>query len=139
MALASRRDWLLQQLGYSQWALHRPGVLRGEVALTLAPDTGLVIVADTLPELTDPVVSDVLRSLGLTASQVVLLTAERAEMLPTDRACNSWALGLDAPLSLPGAKLVSPPLAELYQSGAARRALWQQICENEHDFFPDAR
>ncbi|EDD6876593.1 DNA polymerase III subunit psi, partial [Salmonella enterica subsp. enterica serovar Typhimurium] len=28
--MTSRRDWQLQQLGITQWALRRPGALQGE-------------------------------------------------------------------------------------------------------------
>lgn len=136
--MTSRRDWLLQQLGITQWALRRPLVLQGEIAVTLQANTRLVMVAEELPALSDPLVSDVLRSLALQPAQVMQLTPERAAMLPADAPCNSWRLGVDAPLSLPGAQLVTPALNELYHNGIARRALWQQICEYEHDFFPDA-
>ncbi|SUG98018.1 DNA polymerase III subunit psi [Salmonella enterica subsp. enterica] len=33
--MTSRRDWQLQQLGITQWALRRPGALQGEIAISL--------------------------------------------------------------------------------------------------------
>lgn len=134
-----RRDWLLQQLGLTQWVLRRPAVLQGEVAITLPAHTRLVMIARQLPALTDPLVSDVLRSLGLNSAQVFQVTPDSAAMLPADKPCNSWCLGTDVQLSLPGAKLQTPALDELYHNGAARQALWRQICEHEHDFFPESR
>ncbi|RTG44191.1 DNA polymerase III subunit psi, partial [Serratia marcescens] len=47
--MASKRDWLLQQLGITQWTLRRPGVLQGEVAVSLPPEARLLVVAQTLP------------------------------------------------------------------------------------------
>lgn len=136
--MTSRRDWLLGQLGITQWELRRPLVLQGEIAVSLQANTRLVMVAEDLPALSDPLVSDVLRSLALMPQQVMQLTPDRAAMLPADTRCNSWRLGVDAPLLLPGAQLTTPVLNELYHNGAARQALWQQICEHEHDLFPEA-
>lgn len=136
--MTSRRDWLLQQLGITQWELRRPLVLQGEIAVSLQANTRLVMVANDLPALSDPLISDVLRSLALIPQQVLQLTPERAAMLPADTRCNSWRLGVDEPLSLPGAQLATPALNELYHNGTARQALWQQICKYEHDFFPEA-
>ncbi|HKM95364.1 MAG TPA: DNA polymerase III subunit psi [Buttiauxella sp.] len=131
-----RRDWLLQQLGITQWELRRPAALQGEIAVSLHESVKLLMIAEDLPDLSDPLVNDVLRSLNLDAQQVMQLTPERAAMLPGESRCNSWRLGVSEPLSISGAQLATPELNELYQNGAARQALWQQICEYEHDFFP---
>ncbi|MFO6297574.1 DNA polymerase III subunit psi [Rahnella selenatireducens] len=137
--MASRRDTLLQQLGITQWTLRRPAVLQGEVAVSLPADTKLLIVADVPPAEDDPLVRDVLRSLALAEPQVYRLTPEQVTMLPEETRCNIWRLGLSEPLTLAGTQLSSPALAELYQDASAKRALWQQICENEQHFYPDAR
>lgn len=137
--MASRRDTLLQQLGITQWTLRRPSVLQGEVAISLPAETKLLIVADVPPAQDDPLVRDILLSLTLTESQVYRLTPEQVTMLPEDTRCNIWRLGLSAPLTLAGTQLSSPALAELYQDAGAKRALWQQICENEQHFYPDHR
>lgn len=136
--MASRRDLLLQQLGITQWTLRRPAVLQGEIAIHLPEDTRLLIVADQLPERDDPLLCDVLRSLGLTPSQAYTLTPEQVAMLPEKTQCNSWRLGISEPLAFAGAQLHSPALAGLYQDASAKRALWQQICHHEADFYPDA-
>ena len=126
--MTSRRDWQLQQLGITQWSLRRPGALQGEIAIAM--------VANDLPALTDPIVSDVLRALTVSPDQVLQLTPEKIAMLPQGSRCNSWRLGTDEPLSLEGAQVASPALTELRANPTARAALWQQICTYEHDFFP---
>lgn len=138
--MSSRRDWLLQQMGITQYTLRRPRALQGEIAVTLPAETRLVIVADTPPLLQDPLVADVLRALNLQEPQVQLLTPDQLAMLPDDARCNSWRLGLDAPVALAGIQIASPVLAELYHNADAKRALWLQICQHESDFFThDAR
>lgn len=91
--MTSRRDWQLQQLGITQWALRRPTALQGEIAISIPAHVRLVMVAEELPALNDPLIDDVLRSLKLTADQVLPLTPERVAMLPPDSRCNSWRIG----------------------------------------------
>ena len=134
--MTSRRDWQLQQLGITQWSLRRPGALQGEIAISLPDHIRLVMVAETPPSLTEPLIGDILRALAVTPDQVLQLTPERVAMLPQDSRCNSWRLGTDEPLSLEGAQVASPALTELRANPTARAALWQQICTYEHDFFP---
>ncbi|MBM3070720.1 DNA polymerase III subunit psi [Enterobacter sp. RHBSTW-00994] len=134
--MTSRREWQLQQLGITQWALRRPTALQGEIAISLPEHVRLVIVADEPPAPGEVVISDVLRALALTPDQVVLLTPDRVAMLPHGSRCNSWRLGGTEAIALEGGRLVSPALDELKENPVARRALWQQICEYEHNFFP---
>ncbi|MEN3753548.1 DNA polymerase III subunit psi [Mangrovibacter yixingensis] len=136
--MTSRRDWQLQQLGITQWVLRRPGVLQGEVAITVPSAVRLLIVARPLPELHNPFIQDVLRGLQLSAEQVMLLSPEKVDMLPSGSCCHIWWLGAPCPAAQPGVNLSSPGLDELYQDHQARRALWKQICQHEHDLFPDA-
>ncbi|NIH15794.1 DNA polymerase III subunit psi [Serratia symbiotica] len=136
--MASKRDWLLQQLGITQWALRRPGVLQGEVAVSLSPEVRLLIVAQALPDPHDLLFCDVLRSLGLTPAQTYGLTPYQMAMLPEDTECNSWRMGMEEPLAVVGAQLYSPALAELSQDPRAKRALWHQICHHEQYFYPDS-
>jgi DNA polymerase-3 subunit psi len=137
--MASRRDWLLTQLGITQWVLRRPAVLQGEVALSIAENIRLLIVAARLPDVAEPLIQDVLRCLGLDDEQVSFLTPEQTVMLPASTACHCWRLGIASPVALQGVQLSSPSLAELYQNAGAKRALWQQICENEHYFSLNTR
>lgn len=134
---SSRRDWLLQQLGITPWVLRRPAVLQGEIAIVLPDCVRLVMVAETRPSLNDSLIKDVLRSLSLKKEQVLQITPVHAAMLPPESQYNSWRLGVDEPLNIAGAQLVTPALDALYHSGSARQSLWRQICEHEKDFFPE--
>ena len=62
--MTSRRDWQLQQLGITQWSLRRPGALQGEIAISLPEHIRLVMVAETPPSLTEPLIGDILRALA---------------------------------------------------------------------------
>ncbi|NKI72917.1 DNA polymerase III subunit psi [Dickeya sp. CFBP 2040] len=135
--MTSRRDWLLQQLGITQWTLRRPSVLKGEIAVSLPPDARLLIIADPLPASDDPLLQDVVRSLNLSPQHIMSLTPRQAQMLPEHTRCHSWWLGLPVSDQWDGVQLTSPALAELYHNAGAKRALWQQICHHEHDFHPD--
>ena len=134
--MTSRRDWQLQQLGITQWSLRRPTALQGEIAISIPAHVRLVMVAEELPSLTETLVSDVLRTLKVSADQVLQLTPERVAMLPPESRCNSWRLGVADETPLEGGQLLTPQLEELKANPKARSALWQQICEYEHDFFP---
>ncbi|MDH6634100.1 DNA polymerase III subunit psi [Lelliottia amnigena] len=134
--MTSRRDWQLQQLGITQWSLRRPTALQGEIAISIPAHVRLVMVAEELPSLTETLVSDVLRTLKVSTDQVLQLTPERVAMLPPESRCNSWRLGVADETPLEGGQLLTPPLEELKANPKARSALWQQICEYEHDFFP---
>lgn len=136
--MTTRRDWQLQQLGITQWSLRRPGALQGEIAISIPAHIRLVMIGETLPPLTEPLVSDILRALMLSPDQVLQVTPERVAMLPQGSRCNSWKMGTDAPLLLEGAQVVTPAFDELRANPAARAALWQQICTHEHDFFPQS-
>jgi len=135
--MASRRDFLLQQLGITQWTLRRPAALQGEVAVSLPHDVRLIIVAEPLAAQNDPLLQDVLHCLGIRADQVYHLTPDQAAMLPAETECASWQLGIETPLALAGAQIHSPALSELSYDAAAKRALWQQICHHEQHFYPD--
>ncbi|MDR7343380.1 DNA polymerase-3 subunit psi [Pantoea alhagi] len=133
--MSSRRDWLLQQMGITQYKLRRPRALQGEIAITLPADIRLLIVADIPPTTEDPLVGDVLRALAIMPQQVVSVTPDQLAMLPAERACASWRLGTDTPVAQQGPQLSTPPLEALYFDAEAKRALWRQICEYDVDFF----
>ncbi len=132
--MTSRRDWLLHQLGITQWTLRRPAALSGEVAVVLPPEIRLLVVAESLPPPGHPLIDDVVRSLGLSLQQFYPLTPEQVLMLPEETCCHSWWLGLEATRSLSGLSLTTPPLSDLLGSAAAKRDLWHQICRYEQDF-----
>ncbi|MFG7478774.1 DNA polymerase III subunit psi, partial [Enterobacter hormaechei] len=116
--------------------LRRPTALRGEIAISIPAHVRLVMVAEALPALNEPLIEDVLRSLKVTRDQVLQLAPESVAMLPPDSRCNSWRIGAVDELPLEGSQISSPALDELKANPKARSALWQQICEYEHDFFP---
>lgn len=94
------------------------GALQGEIAISLPEHIRLVMVAETPPSLTEPLIGDILRALAVTPDQVLQLTPDRVAMLPQDSRCNSWRLGTEASLPLAGAQC-PPPL--LMNSRPARR------------------
>lgn len=112
--MTSRRDWQLQQLGITQWSLRRPARCRGDCHCDPA-HVRLVMVANDLPALTDPLVSDVLRALTVSPDGAAT-DARKIAMLPQGSRCNSWRLGTDEPLSLEGAQVASPALTDLRQT-----------------------
>jgi len=133
-----RRDWLLQQLGITQWTLRRPAALQGEVAIVLPRETRLLLITSVIPPIDHPLLRDVARGLDLPLSALYPLTPEQVAMLPEETHCHSWWLGVTATRGLSGISFSSPPLAELLGNAAAKRDLWRQICHYEHDFFPDS-
>lgn len=137
-SMTSRRDWFLQQLGITQWKLRRPAILQGEAAMPIPSNIRLLIVAQSPPQHQDPLFCDLLLSLHLTPEQTYSLTPNQLAVIPKDRQYHYWYLGNHEPLTDAQVHLQSPVLNELYQDGHAKRALWQQICQYEKDFYPDA-
>ncbi|MBW1251448.1 DNA polymerase III subunit psi [Pantoea allii] len=136
--MTSRRDWLLQQMGITQYQLRRPRVLQGEIAVRLLPDTQLIIVAENPPGLQEPFLRDVLHTLSLKPTQVMTVTPDQLQMLPETLSCAGWLLGVESEQPFNGVALSSASFNELLSSGAARRALWQQMCDHDSHFFPHA-
>ncbi|WP_159565469.1 DNA polymerase III subunit psi [Budvicia diplopodorum] len=141
--MTSRRDWQLQQMGIRQYQLRRPAALHGEVAIVLSDNVRVVLLAQTPPAFTSLLLQDILRAMSLSQEQVYCLTPEQAMMIPENAHCAFWLMGLDEPPELPAfvaslPTLTSPSLTELADNASAKRALWQQICHDEYNFFPHA-
>ncbi|SFN19225.1 DNA polymerase III, psi subunit [Izhakiella capsodis] len=136
--MSSRRDWLLEQMGITQYRLRRPQVLRGEIAVVVPPSTQLLIVTDVPPAADEPLIADVLKALMLTPEHVFTLTPDQLAMVSTTLSCPRWYLGVDIANSQ-GITLASQALETLYYDANAKRALWQQICKYEQHFFTDNR
>lgn len=130
--MTTRRDWLLQQLGITQWTLRRPAVLQGEVAITLPGHIRLLLVAEAPPPLDHPLVADVARSMALTPAQLYGVTPLQVMMLPDDVRCHCWWLGLDALREFEGMSFHTPPLAALSGDAGAKRELWRRISDDEY-------
>lgn len=129
----SRRDVLLQQMGISQWQLHRPDVLLGAINIAVPEHIRLVIVSQQ-NLLQQPVVQDVLRSLTLNSEQVLNITFEQLTYLQVNHKVSYWLLSQNASendrtLSLPQPLNVwqSGDLEEFKQHPQAKRQLWQTI------------
>ncbi|OON40043.1 DNA polymerase III subunit psi [Izhakiella australiensis] len=136
--MSSRRDWLLQQMGITQYRLRRPQALQGEIAVVVPPSIRLLIVADAPPMQSEPLVADVLKTLMLPPEQVFTLTPDQLAMVSDTTSCPRWYLGVEAAVDQP-VTLASPALDTLYYDAGAKRALWQQICQHEQHFFTDSR
>ncbi len=91
--MTSRRDWQLQQLGITQWALRRPTALRGEIAISIPAHVRPVMVAEAPPALNEPLIEDVLRTLKVTNDQVLQLAPESVAMLPLTAAVTAGESG----------------------------------------------
>lgn len=133
--MTSRRDWQLQQLGITQWALRRPGATGRDCdfpSRARSSDRGCRGITRAERAANARYFTRVDRE----SRSGFTLAPERVAMLPQGSRCNSWRLGTDAPLQLEGAQVTTPAFNELRANPAARAALWQQICEHEHDFYP---
>jgi len=122
-------------MGITQYQLRRPRMLQGEIAVTLAPDTRLVMVAEHAPALQEPLIRDVLRALSIQPSQVMTLTPEQLPMLPEQVDCAGWLLGVESEYTFNGITFSTAVFNELISSGAAKRALWQQMCNHDSHLF----
>lgn len=127
-----RCDWLLQQLGITQWKLQRPKVLQGEVTVQLPTYIRLLLVADPLPPADHRLVTDVGRSMLLTSEQIFPLTIAQILMLSDPVCCHCCWLGLKAMRNFNGICLTSPSLRVLQNDAEAKRALWRQIVDYEN-------
>lgn len=129
--MMTRRDWLLQQLGITQWKLRHQGVTHKEIPITLLKHIRLLLVASPpLPPMNHPLVADVVRSMGLTLTQLYRITPEQAIMLPNSLRCHCWWLGLDAVCNFDGISFHTQPLETLSKEAKAKRELWRHIINN---------
>ncbi|UVK77140.1 MAG: DNA polymerase III subunit psi [Sodalis sp. Fle] len=122
-----KRDWLLQQMGITQWTLRRSTVSQGKNTVYLPDHIRLLLVTDPLPPPGHPLVDDVVRSMALRSEQLLALTINQALMLPSQVRCHCWWLGLKATRNFNGICLSTPTLSILQKDPMAKRALWRQI------------
>ena len=122
-------------MGITQYQLRRPRVLKGEIAVTLTPGTRLVMVTEQAPGLQEPLISDVLRVLNIQPAQVMTLTPEQLPMLPEQVDCAGWLMGVESEHPFNGITFTTAVFNELISSGAAKRALWQQMCNHDNHLF----
>ena len=74
----NRRDLLLQQMGISQWLLHRPDVLKGAVNIPVGAHIRLVVIAEQELNARESLVKDILLSAELTAKECLFIDFEQA-------------------------------------------------------------
>lgn len=136
--MTGRRDWLLQQMGISQYRLHRPGVLRGEVAIHLSAATRLLVISPEGLFSEHQLLRDIQQVLEIRDSQVMRLAAEQLAMLPTSLNCIVWFAGVEPDKAYAPIQWVTPSFSELSLSAEAKRHLWQQMCTYDRDLFPQS-
>lgn len=123
-------DWYLDKLGITQYTLRNPHVFSGETVLALTPDTRLIILADGI-SLHLPFFNDILSTLNLAKSSVLIIDPLKAMLLPDNISCVLWVMGTFPPMDLGTKSLAivhTAPLTELMDSLPHRRLLWQQLC-----------
>lgn len=126
-----RRDWLLKQLGITQWTPRSPAVFQGEVAVNLPKHIYLLLVADKLPPLAHPLVIDVARSMALTSDHLHGVSPLQVMRVPNNIRCHCWWIGLDVLRNFKGISFQTPPLAVFGEDVDAKRKLWRWISSND--------
>lgn len=138
--MTARRDNLLSQLGITQYRLHRPAVLAGEVAIHLSAAVKLLIITEESRVLAHPVTQDLLGAVALTQDQVMQLSSQQLTLLPQPLDCWLWFVGVSPHKNYAKVQWVSPSLIELSSQAVAKRDLWQQICHyDDQDLFSLAK
>ncbi|HCR3776881.1 TPA: DNA polymerase III subunit psi [Morganella morganii] len=123
----TRRDRMLAQMGITQWTLRQPQRLKGELSVQIPASARLLIITDEQADLTCDLLSDIFRSLNITADDVYCITPDNVQSIPAQTNCLCWLPGTEAELPDLLPSLHSPRLADLYQDAQAKRGLWTQI------------
>ncbi|MGL4455510.1 MAG: DNA polymerase III subunit psi [Plesiomonas sp.] len=123
--MSERRDWILQQMGITQWQLRQPAALQGDAAVRVDAQIQLIVVAAELP--TGRLFEDVLRTLQVTSEHVCHVRPAQYDFLHVEHACWLWLMGSEG-VPLSGCRqLYSAALSTLVDSDVAKKQLWQQI------------
>ncbi|QLB12746.1 DNA polymerase III psi subunit [Bisgaardia hudsonensis] len=131
----NRRDLLLNEMGITQWQLRRPEVLKGAINLPISQHIQLIIIASTELDKTQPLLTDILRSINLSNNDCLITTFDFAPHLNVQHSVNYWLLTenqqkIDRTLPYcqqANAIWYSPNLENLKQSPQVKRQFWQQI------------
>ncbi|MCE5164588.1 MULTISPECIES: DNA polymerase III subunit psi [Plesiomonas] len=129
--MVTRRDWILELMGITQWQLRHPSLLQGDVSVAVGPHIRLVIVAEQPPALSVRLCQDVLSTLQVTAEQVCCIRPEQVAFLRIAQPCWFWLMGCEAEIPDGCRALHSPVLARFGPDAQAKRQLWQQIVTYE--------
>ncbi|ABF14136.1 DNA polymerase III subunit psi [Candidatus Palibaumannia cicadellinicola] len=119
----------VKQLGIIQWILRYPPVLHSKEELVVLPPAKIrwLLVADQLPLINHPLISDVIRSMALIPEQLFMITSKQVMMLPKYSFYHCWWLGVIAIRNFKGISLFTPSLSVLRNNAVAKRDLWRQI------------
>lgn len=125
----------LSEMGITSWQLRRPELFPSHTANTISlPATcKLLLVCDKpLDEHDAWLFSKILASMKLSPEQA--LTLPHTALTQIDSHHLDWVWYINEPVSgLSGPRsLVSIPLSEMHENPAAKKALWQRICEYEN-------
>lgn len=127
----NRRDWLLEEMGISQWALRKPQVLKGDAQIRLSAEIALVVVCEEDWQ-TSRLFGDVLRALNLKPHQYQWFSLKHASRLAFSHSPYIWLIASESQAVEFAAKFAEQTLwrhsawQDLHAS-AAKRQFWQQL------------
>ena len=120
-----RRHLLLNEMGISQWQLHRPEVLR------------LIVVAEE-DFSQSALFADILRALALQEEDCLCVNDEQVQHLELNHSARYWLLAEEVKQHRIEAYCLkaeqiyrSPDFAQFQSSPAAKRELWRQIQQTQ--------
>ena len=118
-----RRRLLLNEMGISQWQLHRPEVLRGVAEEDFSQSA---------------LFADILRALALQKEDCLCVNDEQVQHLELNHSARYWLLAEEAKQHRIEAYCLkaeqiyrSPDFAQFQSSPAAKRELWRQIQQTQ--------
>ena len=132
-----RRHLLLNEMGISQWQLHRPEVLHGVVTVVVAPHIRLIVVAEE-DFSQSALFADILRALALRKEDCLCVNDEQVQHLELNHSARYWLLAEEAKQHRIEAYCLkaeqiyrSPDFAQFQSSPADKRELWRQIQQTQ--------
>lgn len=134
----NQQDWYLTKCGITQYVLRNSTAFKGELTAHINSQIRLIVVSETKP--TEKIYSDILNAIALTEQQVLCLTPSQLIMPAADINVVTWFIDTEQPLPWQNKPLVIATcrLDKLAHSPNEKRQLWQQLCQYEHNFHPNA-
>ncbi|SEQ71991.1 DNA polymerase III subunit psi [Basfia succiniciproducens] len=131
----NRRDYLLQEMGITQWQLRRPDVLKGAINIAVEEHIRLLVIAECTLSARDFFIQDVLRSAEIKLQDCLFLTFSQAAHLTVQHPVNYWLLSDEQGIieqtltfcTLQNSLWQTPDLPRLKLDRRAKQALWKQI------------
>ncbi|AKC31968.1 DNA polymerase III subunit psi [Candidatus Pantoea carbekii] len=124
----SRRYWIIQQTGITQYQLRFPCLLKNNNTIYLIPSAQLILVTEHILILEEPLVKDVLQALNFQNKDVIVLLPNQLVMLPVKVNCCAWLLGFESDHCFNGIKFTTASFNVFSNSSKQKRDLWKQIC-----------